>query len=424
MPAYQGSVPLLHITTLFLLTTLLCSTSTRAMADDFDFNGQVRGLLSNYSSNSTSPMAYANQLTPGLSNSNSRLAVAETELRASFKSISAVATLQAQANDASHTQATAWLNELYGSFGDGAWQLSAGKKTIAWDVGYGFRPNDVVAQEKRRSLISNTVIGKPLASLDYFTAKSSLSLVWVNPVHAATNNVADEQALAARLYQHINGVDLHGFARYGQRASASLGAALSWVATDEMEVHASVRYQKHTPGLRMKDDANLLQRSSPWQDSTQDNAVQLMLGANYTTESQHSFFLEAWWDGTALSGKDWQNWNKRNQDLRNSLNYLPQFQREIGYNLAWQNQALSASGNIRRKNVFARWSWQENGWQPSLDVLWTPEDNGRIITAALGWQGDRISINGGLRLYGGPNKAILAQLPDSRMAYVSATWAF
>lgn len=406
-----------------LLAALLC-TPVFALAEDADFSGQVRALLNNYTSNSASPLAIANQLAPGLSNKNTLLGVVETELRASGKGITAVATLQGQMNDGGRTQATAWLNELYGSLGDGAWQFSAGKKTIAWDVGYGFRPNDVVAQEKRRSLISTTVIGKPLASLEYFNSNTSVSMVWVNPGHATTTDVADEQALAARVYHHTGGVDLHGFGRYGQKSGGSLGAAASWVATDEMEVHGSLRFMQRNTGLRMNADTPLLQRNSPWQNNTQNNVVQAMLGANYTTESQHSFFIEAWWDGTALSDREWQNWNKRNLALQGSVNYLPQMQQVIGYNLAWQNQALSASGNIRRKNVFARWSWQENGWQPSLDVLWTPEDNGRIVTAALGWQGDRISINGGVRFYGGPSKAILAQLPDSRTAYISATWAF
>ncbi len=409
-----------------VLAALLC-TPACVMAEDTDFSGQVRGLVNSHSSNSASQLAIANRLVPGLSNKNTQLGVVETELRANGKGVNAVATLQGQMNDGGRTQATAWLNELYGSLGDGAWQFSAGKKTIAWDVGYGFRPNDVVAQEKRRSLISTTVIGKPLASIDYFNANTSLTAVWVNPGHAATTDIANEQALAARVYHHAGGVDLHGFGRYGEKSGGSLGAAASWVATDEMEIHGSVRFMQKNTGLRMNADPSLptlLQRTSPWQNNTQTHVVQAMLGANYTTESQHSFFLEAWWDGTALSDREWQDWNRRNLALQGSINSLPQMQQVTGYNLAWQNQALSASGNIRRKNVFARWSWQKNDWQPSLDILWTPEDNGRIITAALGWQGDRISINGGLRIYGGPGKAILAQLPDSKTAYISATWAF
>jgi hypothetical protein len=41
------------------------------------------------------------------------------------------------------------LNELHAAWDLGAWQLAAGKKVLGWDVGYAFRPNDVVQQEAR-----------------------------------------------------------------------------------------------------------------------------------------------------------------------------------------------------------------------------------------------------------------------------------
>jgi hypothetical protein len=410
------------------IAVLFLAGSQLAVAQETDFSGQVRALWNRTSGNSASPLNTANQLIPSLIARDTQSGVTEAELHLSGKGITAIATLQGQINNSGNTHASGWLNELYAAGGEDAWQYSAGKRVIAWDVGYGFRPNDVVAQERRRSLISTTSIGKPLASIEYFNASSSVSLVWVNPGHAASIDIADEQAFAARVYHRIGGLDLHGFARYGQENGASLGAAAAWVATDEMELHASLRYLRKNTGLRMgtenSNTNNLIRRSSPWQNATQNNAVQAMFGVNYTTESQHSFFLETWWDGTAMSDKQWQQWNMRNQNLRNSITYLPQLQKEIGYNLAWQNQALTTSGNLRRKNVFVRWSWQDNGWQPAVDLLWTPEDNGRITTASLGWQGDRISINGGIRVYGGPNKAVMAQLPDSKTAYISATWAF
>ena len=57
----------------------------------------------------------------------------------------------------------------------------AGKKVVGWDVGHGFRPNDVVQQETRRTLLSATPEGRPLLQLEHFGAESALSLVWVNP---------------------------------------------------------------------------------------------------------------------------------------------------------------------------------------------------------------------------------------------------
>ena len=93
-------------------------------------------------------------------------------------------------------------------------------------------------------------------------------------------------------------------------------------------------------------------------------------------------------------------------------------------NLAWQGRAFNASTNLRRANLFVRASWTRDKWQPALDLLYTPADAGRVLTASLGWQGDRVRIDAGLRRYGGPGDAVLAQLPTRRVAYVAGTWAF
>src|SRR5438445_2388540 len=79
------------------------------------------------------------------------------------------------------TSSTARFNELYASGDFGAWQMSAGKKVVGWDVGYGFRPNDVVQQEQRRTLLTLTQEGRPLLQLERFDAETASSLVWVNP---------------------------------------------------------------------------------------------------------------------------------------------------------------------------------------------------------------------------------------------------
>ena len=57
-------------------------------------------------------------------------------------------------------------------------------------------------------------------------------------------------------------------------------------------------------------------------------------------------------------------------------------------------------------------------------MLYSPADAGRAVTAALGWQGDRVRVDGGLRLYGGPSSAVLAQVPTRRIAYLAGTWSF
>jgi hypothetical protein len=42
----------------------------------------------------------------------------------------------------------------------------------------------------------------------------------------------------------------------------------------------------------------------------------------------------------------------------------------------------------------------------------------------MGWQGDRVHVDAGLRLLGGPAQAVLAQLPSRRVGYVALTLAF
>jgi hypothetical protein len=46
------------------------------------------------------------------------------------------------------------------------------------------------------------------------------------------------------------------------------------------------------------------------------------------------------------------------------------------------------------------------------------------VTGSLGWQGDRVRLDAGWRVYGGPVDAVLAQVPARRIGYVAATWSF
>jgi len=279
-------------------------------------------------------------------------ATAQTELRASGPAATAVVTLQ-QRQQGTATQSRAWVNELYATHDGGAWQFSAGKRVVSWDVGYGFRPNDVVQQEQRLGLASSTLEGRPVLVAEHFSADAAWTFAWVNPTGAAQDAAGREPALAARLYQQQGAVDWHGFARVGAYSGASVGAAATWVATDALALHGSVRVLNHS-------------------------TTQVVLGGNWTAPNQLGVLLETWRDGTAQAG-------------RNSL---------------------------------LRISWTSEGWSPTLDVLYAPADQGRTVTAALAWQGDRVNVQGALRVFGGPAGAAVMQLPVRRQAYVALTWAF
>lgn len=403
---------------LLALLALACSAAGAA-----DFSGQLRPEASAVSVNARGPVAAANGLLPGTAAEPASGTALQTELRASGAGLTAVGTLRQERREGSPWRSSAWFNELYAAAGEGGWQWAAGKRIVGWDVGYGFRPNDVVQQETRRQLLASTAEGRSLLMAEYFDASTAWALVWVNPTKPRTERGAQEPAWAARWYARDGAVDWHAFARWGAHTGASAGGALAWVASDALELHASVRVLHDADTLRIDNSAAGLLTRNPWVEANTGRTAQMLLGGTWTTIDQLSFLVEAWWDGTALPDAEWRAWNQRNQQLL-ALQGRPVPRSALAGNLAWQASAFNAASNLRRANVFARTSWTVDHWQPALDLLFTPADAGRVLTASLGWQGDRTRVDAGWRRYGGPSRAVLAQLPTRELAFVAVTVSF
>lgn len=408
-----------------LIAGIMLAVCCAAQAQDTAplVSGQVRLQWDDVHANTAGPLAASHALQSGIADLPASGATVQTELRASGQGITAVVTLQQLRNEGQATHSQAWVNELVASHDAGAWQFSAGKKIVSWDVGYGYRPNDMVQQEVRRTLVSSTPEGRPMLLAEHFTADTAWSLVWVNPTALSDTLGAQEPALAARLYQRSGAADWYGFARVGAHTGSSLGAALAWVATDALELHSSLRYAERVDSTVMRPAVSGLQASNPWQPASEPDVAQLLLGGTWTNASQLSLLAEAWWDGSAPSDAQWQTWSARNRQLSSLAGWGAPAAAVAG-NLAWQAQALGTAANLQRRNLYLRLSWDHEGWQPSLDLLYHPLDGGRMLTAALLWKGDRVQVQGGLRVYGGPAQAVLAQLPSSRQAYLALTWAF
>ena len=406
------------------LAALGCAATCGAV----DVNGYVRPAYLGWTAGERGPLADANRIAPGTVPTTRSGPEIDTELRASGYGVSGVAWLQAQRQEGDRWRVHGHFDELYASGSVADWQLSAGKKIVAWDVGYAFRPNDFVEQEPRRLLLETTPEGRTLVSAERFDASTAWSFVLVNPTNARSERNVAEPALAARIYQRDGAVDWHGFARLGARTGASVGAATAWVANESIELHASARWLARADTLVLDDKSVAgsplgLVRSDPWTAATAHRVAQALVGGTWTNAEQVSLLGEAWWDGSALAGSAWDGWNARSRALA-ALAGGRAPASAIAGNLAWQGGALGASTSLRRANLFARLSWQHDKWQPAVDMLYTPADAGHIVTASIGWQGDRVRVDGGVRLYGGPSSAVLAQLPTRKVAYVAATWSF
>jgi hypothetical protein len=373
------------------------------------------------------PLAQANRLQPGTVASTPSGATLQAELHGSAQvdaiTLNGTATLQARSFEGGTSDRDGWVNEAYASGKALGWQWSAGKKVVSWDVGYAFRPNDVVQQEVRRTLAAEAVTGRPVLMAEHFDTDTAWSLVWVNPIEPRANTGAQEAALAARVYQRSGAVDWHGFARQGEHTGTSLGVAAAWVASDAVELHASLRAYQHVDSSVSINTGSALSTTNPWQSTQLGAGQQILVGGTWTNEAQVSLLVEAWHDDTALTDAQWSAWTARNQALPLWLARRVPASAVAG-NLAWQGNAFGVSNSLRQDNVYARLSWQHDRWQPALDVLYMPADQGVITTASVLWSGERFKLEGGLRAYYGPEDAVVRQLPVQRQGYVVATWAF
>lgn len=408
----------------------LCAVAGHALAaaeGALQWDGSLRAEALAVSAAPIGPLAEAVAVQAGhVALPRSSLA-ATAEWHATYRGLAARGELRQQRVQGQATQTESHLNELQASGGSEGWQFSAGQKIVGWDVAYAWRPNDVVQQEARRSLLSTTPEGRRLLMAEYFSADTAWSLVWVNPGVSAQRRGAEEPALALRAYRQAGAVDWHGFARWGWRTHGSVGAAAAWVASEALELHMSLRWQAHADALAFQAAQDpggaTLHSHSPWQPAIQHAVRQALIGGTWTHASNQSLLFEVWWDGAALSAAQWHQWQLRNAGLREWAT-TPAPAEAVAGNLAWQVQAFTARPNLQRRNLYLRWSATREAWQPALDVLWHPADGGQLWTASLGWQGDRWRVDAGWRQAAGPAYAVLMQLPNRRTAYLVTQWAF
>lgn len=390
-------------------------------------SGHWRGLWLARSAASAGPLAQAQALDPSLTGPEPSAAQAEAELRWTprWGGLSGVAALllQAQSPEGRPGGHTVRLHEAALSGGEGAWGWTVGKKVVSWDVGYAWRPNDLVQQEVRRQLAPTSLEGRPLALVEHFGADDAWSLVWAQPGRDSQRTGANEPALALRYYRRTGTADLYGFARWGAHTQGSLGAAGVWVASESLSLHGSWRAYQRADSQAAALGPRTLSPTNPWQAVTLGAGQQVLVGGTWTNDQQLSLLVEAWWDGTAPSPRQWRDWTARNQALP-ALVARGAPAAAVAGNLAWQTQALGTAANLHQRQWFTRLSWQHEGWTPALDLLVHPADWGRQWTAALAWQGDRVKLEAGLRWVGGPATAVLRQLPVQRQAYLAATWSF
>jgi hypothetical protein len=322
------------------------------------------------------------------------------------------------------------VNELYADFGSGGIRGSAGKKVLSGDVGYGFRPIDVIQREARLQVLPPALEGVNVVSVERFDASSAWSLILANPGEGRRGDPRDDGSLAVRYFQRAGSADLHGVARFSDRFKLETGAAASAVPHESLELHGSFLYMRR--GERL---APLTEPASPSQLLSPDLALETksigsarkaLAGFTWTHETGWSILGETWWDGTAPSAEDWQRLSRQARQ-RNALAALP------GVPAAAVAGSLAASTRMFQQPSLSRhaalvhiaWSDPQGGrWSGGVDLLRSLDDGGYSLTAAVGWQADKLRLDAGVRRFGGKPDSAYRLMPERGIAFAGASFAF
>jgi len=124
---------------------------------------------------------------------------------------------------------------------DTAGALSAGKRIVAWYVGYGFRPNDVVEQRDPPHAAQCHPRGPAAGDGEHFDASTACRSCSVNPTKPREQVGADEAALAARVYRRDAASTGTASRAMATHTGASIGAAGHGSRATRFELHGSLR---------------------------------------------------------------------------------------------------------------------------------------------------------------------------------------
>jgi hypothetical protein len=286
-------------------------------------------------------------------------------------------------------------NEIYTDFSVDQNHFTVGKKILSGDVGYGFRPIDVLQREQRLQVLPPALTGVPNLTWERFTADQAWSLIWTNPGHGERSDPKTDGALATRYYQRWGNTDLHAVARASNRYGLEAGAAFSTVPSESVELHGSFLQIKH--------------------DETGVARQKALGGFTWTWANGWSLLGESWWDGTAPTAAAWKNLAASAANLQSVPAALAGLTR------------LFQAPSYARGNVLARIAWTDpkaSGWSASLDVLRTLQDGGYTATAAIGYEADRLRLDAGLRRFGGRPDAAYRLFPERGIVFAGASIAF
>ena len=321
-------------------------------------------------------------------------------------------------------------NEAYLDFRAGENHFTVGKKILSGDVGYGFRPIDVIQREARLQVLPPTLEGVTNLSLERFSADTAWSVIYANPGHGRRGDAKDDESVSLRFYRRAGGTDLHGIARLAGRNGLETGAAFSTVPRESLELHASFLVQRRGERLvPLAEPASIPDLLAPGRAiaaTALNTPRKALAGFTWTTDNGWSVIGETWWDGTAPSAGDWRALAAQAR-TRNALSGLPGVPAAAVAGSIAASTSLFQVPSVSRRTMLGHAGWTDpggGGWSASLDVLRTLEDGGWTATAAIAKETDRLRVDAGLRRFGGNADSAYRLLPERGVVFIGVSVAF
>ncbi|MDO8787071.1 MAG: hypothetical protein Q7J42_03225 [Sulfuritalea sp.] len=407
------------------LSAVAVALHARAADDATDFGWNTRLVGEAHELRRDSPFAAGLDLT---SFGRDRYRI-EQELRGRAGPVSLLLTATESGQEGAKPTGRFVANEAYADFSLGGERFAVGKKVLSGDVGYAFRPIDVLQRESRMQMMPPQLEGIPMLSWDNFSPDGAWSLVIANPGHQRRGDAREDGSVALKLYRRAGAADLHGVLRRSNRYGLELGVAASLVPSDALEIHASLltqqRGERRLPLAENASIRDLLTADSALVTETIASPRKALVGGTWTTAEGLSVLGEFWWDGTAPATADWQRL-ARQAAQRAALLGLPGVPAAAVAGETAASLKMFDQGNLVRRGLLTRLAWSEpgGGWSASADILKSLEDGGWTLTAAVAWQGDRLRFDAGLRRYGGRADSAYRLLPERGVAFVGLILAY
>lgn len=350
---------------------------------------------------------------------------AEAVLRLTRGGLALEGSLRAIASRDGGVEADAVATELHQELDAGGQHFTLGKKVAAWDVAFGYRPLDVVQQERRLALHPFALEGVPQLAWEWLDERWAVTVLWAQPLQGRRLVPVHDESAAARVFRRLGPADLHLVGRWSERTGVQAGAGLVWVATDALELHGSARWQQRTervPGPHRAADGSPLAAGPPGPPSIRRGAVAAVVGFTWTPGLDLSLLGEAWLDPGGDPPATWRARRRLAEEQRDAGERGAPAGAVAG-NLAWGLGAYDRPA-LLRENLLLHASLTLGRWAPAVDWLVTPADRGWVLTGACAWQGDRARLEGGARIMGGPPGAAYRLHPVWITYYASVQLSF